>query len=104
MRGMLPGMTIFSTTEIFPVYKVLASTDVATTIVCQCITCGTTTSIIIPAKEWEAWDRGIGLHIQDAMPSVSSDLRELILSSVCGTCFDAMFDTGDDEEEYSDVE
>ncbi len=90
--------------EISPVYKILAETPASTTILCQCIVCGTTTSIVIPAREWEAWDRGSGLHIQDAMPSVSSDLRELILSSVCGSCFDGMFEFEDEQEDYADVE
>ena len=32
-----------------------------------------------------------GKYIQDAMPYLSADERELLISGTCGTCFDKMF-------------
>ena len=32
-----------------------------------------------------------GSLIQDAMPYLSADERELLISGTCGTCFDKMF-------------
>ena len=32
-----------------------------------------------------------GKYIQDAMPYLSADDRELLISGTCGSCFDKMF-------------
>lgn len=36
-----------------------------------------------------------GKHIQDAMPYLNADEREILISGTCGKCFDEMF--GGDE-------
>lgn len=38
-----------------------------------------------------------GEHIQDVMPYLSADERELLISGICGKCFDKVFE--DDEED-----
>ncbi len=46
-----------------------------------------------------AWHKGE--LIQDAMPEISAADRELLVSGVCGTCFDKMFppeEEGEDEQ------
>lgn len=32
-----------------------------------------------------------GNHVQDVAPHLSADDRELLISGICGTCFDKMF-------------
>lgn len=46
-------------------------------------------TIHVPVDEFMAWDSG-GM-IQTAMPSVTADDRELLISGTCGPCFDKMF-------------
>lgn len=40
------------------------------------------------------------MNIQDALPYVSPEYRELIISHICPTCWDELI--GTDEEEYED--
>lgn len=40
-----------------------------------------------------------GEHIQDVFPNLSAGERELLISGVCGTCFDKLFSGFEDEEE-----
>lgn len=53
----------------------------------------------VPAtpEQIAAWHDGA--LIQNAMPDISEDLRELLISGTCGQCFDEMF--RDDEEDDS---
>lgn len=44
-------------------------------------------------KEWES-----GQPIQSVAPYLSEDERELLISGVCGKCFDDMFAGEDDDE------
>jgi hypothetical protein len=41
-------------------------------------------------QRFTQWKAG-KINIQDALPDFSADERELLLSSICGTCFDKMF-------------
>jgi hypothetical protein len=54
---------------------------------CGC--CHQVTKISFNGEDWLRWQEGE--LIQVAMPYLTSDERELMISSVCGTCFDAMF-------------
>jgi hypothetical protein len=65
-------------------------------LVLGCRMCGTTQpSIWVDRDDLAAWQRGEG-HIQNLLPYLSAEEREMILSQVCGTCFDRIFP--DDEE------
>lgn len=64
----------------------------------KCIHCGEDGEVTVPKSEWEKWDLGRGPHIQVAMPRVSADIREQILSGTHGKCWDALF-AGMDEED-----
>lgn len=46
--------------------------------------------IIVGAKQFDAWKQGA--LIQDAFPDLGDDERELLISGVCGKCFDSMFE------------
>ena len=65
----------------------------------MCIQCGTTVHISVLKPDFEKWQGGE--LIQDAMPYLSPDEREILISGTCGPCFDRMFGEGEDEE-YGD--
>jgi hypothetical protein len=54
--------------------------------------CGKTFELAVAAKEWHDWRSGA--LIQNAMPSLDSDQRELLISGLCGTCYSATTDEG----------
>jgi len=59
-------------------------------IIMDCATCGKEQPPLacshIQLKRWVN-----GVHLQDAMPQLSADERELLISATCGSCFDRMF-------------
>jgi len=50
----------------------------------------------------KAWCEGKAL-IQNALPQLNADQRELLISGICGSCFDALFKEEEPEPEYSDI-
>ena len=60
----------------------------------QCSVCRETKTVDATPEQVAAWKAGA--LIQNAMPNVPKDQRELLMSGICGTCFDRMF--RDDEE------
>lgn len=57
------------------------------TVSAQCSSCKRSKWIYVPESEWLAWQSG--QIIQHAMLSVSEDDRELLISSMCSSCYDA---------------
>ena len=64
-----------------------------------CQHCGTTVQIPVIGPDYDRWKNGE--LIQNAMPYLSADEREILISGTCGPCFDRMFGEGEDEE-YGD--
>lgn len=60
------------------------------TAVRSCISCRTVHIINMTQTEMKKIDSGV--HIQDALPNHSADDRELLVSGMCGKCFDKMFE------------
>jgi hypothetical protein len=54
-----------------------------------CVHCGTSHLITAPAAGFIAWEGGV--LIQTALPELSADDRELLISHTCGKCWDKMF-------------
>lgn len=54
-----------------------------------CIMCHTEHTITVPQRGYHRWK--CGEHIQDALPQLSDDDRELLVSHICGKCFDKIF-------------
>jgi len=54
-----------------------------------CVLCHVCYYIDVRAAGYEAWQHGA--LIQDALPELEPDDRELLISGVCGDCFDGMF-------------
>jgi hypothetical protein len=59
--------------------------DVAKT----CRVCKEVKKLTVSKAGYENWKDGI--FIQEALPELSADDRELLISGVCGKCFDEMF-------------
>lgn len=69
----------------------------------ECTECGETFGFDTSKAAYDAWVAGA--HIQNVMPHVSPSLRELLISGVCGECFDKIFaevveDSDEDEEAF----
>lgn len=58
-----------------------------------CIRCKKVYQIILSDKGYKRWQGGE--FIQDALPELSADERELLMSSICGPCFDQLFGGSD---------
>ena len=61
----------------------------AVTVIVSCIKCEEAQHITVGHADLDAWQGGA--LIQDAMPYLSADDREILISGVCGECFDNMF-------------
>lgn len=62
----------------------------------QCPLCGKITAIEVNFEEFAAWKGGA--LIQDAMPHMSVDDREILMTGICPQCWDSQFGDEDDEE------
>ena len=58
----------------------------------QCLECGGRVTWPVPGIDVGGWVAGA--LIQDALPMLSENDRELLISGNCGVCFDTLF--GDD--------
>lgn len=57
-----------------------------------CRQCGTVHRMIVPADAWFLYDNGRGPYVQTCFPGLSDDERELLISGICGPCFDRLFE------------
>lgn len=55
----------------------------------KCMKCGETVAVACPEAGFAMWQAGA--LIQYAMPDLSANEREILISGVCGPCFDKMF-------------
>lgn len=55
----------------------------------SCDNCDSETQLLIESEDYKSWKKG--RLIQDAMPYLTIEQRELLISGICGTCFDDMF-------------
>ena len=56
-----------------------------------CIRCKRAHTIVVPKKGYMKW-LDSNARIQDVMPELSADDRELLVSNICGPCFDQLFE------------
>ena len=66
-----------------------------TTMNLQCVHCDETHQINLNYEDVQAWKDGT--LIQEALPYLNADQRELLISKTCGPCFDKMFGVDFDE-------
>jgi hypothetical protein len=55
-----------------------------------CIGCGNAAILTVPAGEYAAWIHGV--PIQQALPMLSVDEREQLITGTCPACWSEMFD------------
>jgi len=55
----------------------------------RCNYCDMTYSIPVTEEQVDKWRDG--MLIQNAMPEVSNDLRELLISGTCGSCWEVLW-------------
>ena len=55
-----------------------------------CRICGDGFEITVSKEAYERWKGGE--LIQDAMPELDEDARELLISRTCGICWDTLFE------------
>lgn len=63
------------------------------TIVKRCIMCRTKHTLEVSTAGYRQWQEGV--LIQRAMPMLTDDQRELLISGICGSCFDKTFEEED---------
>ena len=63
-------------------------------VVITCQLCDMVHELTVNVKGFACWNAGES--IQDALPELSADDRELLISGTCGTCFDELFPTEDE--------
>jgi hypothetical protein len=56
--------------------------------------CGESRTLEVPAEGFERWQAGE--LIQNAMPELSADDREQLISGTCGACWDRLFPSEDE--------
>ena len=61
----------------------------AVTVIVGCIKCAEAQHITVGNADLDAWENGA--LIQDAMPYLSADDREILISGICGECFDKIY-------------
>ena len=57
----------------------------------KCLKCKQTHIIEVPKKGYMRW-LDTGARIQDVMPELPANDRELLISNICGPCFDKIFE------------
>lgn len=55
-----------------------------------CVNCKTHHTITVPTDGYKRWATGQA-KIQDALPMLSEDERELLMSGICPRCWDKIF-------------
>ena len=68
----------------------------------ECRTCGSDRVVSCTDEQYIAWKEKHML-IQNAMPDVPKAERELLISGICGTCFERMF-REEEEEDLTDYD
>jgi hypothetical protein len=68
-----------------------------------CPSCGGTTKIVVNRDGYLAWSRGDTL-IQRAMPELSADDRERLITGFCTPCWDEMFAEPEDDDDDDEVD
>lgn len=66
-------------------------------VVTRCPICGRGNEVEVNENDY--WDWQDGALVQVAFPYLSADERETLISGICPTCWDNMFNGGEDEED-----
>lgn len=61
----------------------------------KCKICGKTHMFEVNPKGYKLYEEG--MLIQKALPELTPNQRELMISQICGTCFDKIFENDEDK-------
>lgn len=67
-----------------------------------CKFCGK--EVTVQAEEEKFLRFDAGAHAQDVFPDLRVNYRELMISGICGECFDQIFENDDEDNSESDDE
>lgn len=67
----------------------------------RCPLCGKTFTVTMPMDGFVKWQGG--MLIQEALPMLSNDERELLISGICPSCWEETFSSNEDED-YDDCD
>jgi len=65
------------------------------TVTCETPSCPVSKTFSVNIEQVRAWEGGT--PIQEAMPDVPADIREIMISGMCGTCYDKLFENIENE-------
>jgi len=71
----------------------------------ECRICRKTVDVVLTPDHYvryEMWKSGKITHIQDALPDIPADQRELFISGTCAVCWNEMFGDEDEEEDIEE--
>ena len=54
-----------------------------------CLKCNVNHTIVLDKERYIKWQTGT--HIQTVFPEIDVDTRELLISGICGSCFDLLY-------------
>lgn len=77
--------------------------DTTVEVMVTCRFCGEHHILKVKHEDFFAWKID-GKHVQDAMPYLTPNERELLISNTCQTCWDKMFADHEDEVWMDDDE
>lgn len=64
----------------------------------SCPFCGKTHEVLVNEDDYYDWQDGE--LAQNAFPYLSADEREMLITGICPTCWDGMFDDEEEDEDY----
>ncbi len=64
--------------------------ETTATVDVTCKECNVNYTIVLPKEPYIKWQTGTS--IQKVFPEIDLDTRELLISGICGQCFDKLFD------------
>ena len=72
------------------------------TLIATCCDCGKDVEIPVHMNDWLEWrdrhkHRAESKSVQDQFPYLNADMREMLISRTCPTCWDELFKGGDNE-------
>lgn len=60
----------------------------------KCPDCNKFNTVVVNERDYNVWCLG-DTNVQDAFPSLSADEREILLTGICGSCWDRLFGKGE---------
>jgi len=65
---------------------------------CKCPICGQKNIVFVELEDYYKWTSGAGL-VQEIFPYLFADERELLVSGICGSCWDTYINVPEKEED-----